>query len=462
MPPIRFGGLASGLPPNLVEQIMASERLPIQNLEAKKGGINAKLELVGDLEGRMRKINDSLTDIIGTGGFKDYSLDVSREGIVAGAVDPKVAKPGSWSLEVLKLPKNAGTMTNGFPDKDRTQMGVGYLKFDTPDGEHEVYINDTNNTLTGIANAVNSANIGIRASVITDSDGDDYPHKIIFSSDKYGESNNIEFPTVYLLDGDHDFYFDEQRVAENGKIKMNGFEIEVNSRELDNIIPGVTLNLLSAEPGREVWVNVSEDFEAIEGKMDEFVASLNGVLTFIQQQNALDENTDTRKTLGGDSMLRSIEMRMRNLLQSGTYTVGDNINRLSQLGVEFNRNGTLDFDKDKFNTTLRANPKGVVKFLQGNGTRDSGFISKVKTVVQTALNGSFGVISNRKNGLQSRIRRIDQNIDNKERLLARKETNLRRKFSRLEEQMGRLKAQGGAVGSLGGGGAGVGAGLQLG
>lgn len=158
-------------------------------------------------------------------------------------------------------------------------------------------------------------------------------------------------------------------------------------------------------------------------------------------------------------MLRSVEMRLRSILQSGSYSIGDGVNRLSQLGIEFNRSGTLDFDKDKFNKVLQSKPKEVVKFLRGDGSRGSGFITKVKDFVQVSVNGAFGVIGNRKSGLQNRIRRIDQNIDNKERLLARKEVNLRRKFSRLEEQMGRLQAQSGAVGALGGGGA---PGLKLG
>lgn len=458
--PIRFGGLASGLPPNLVDQIMASERIPIQTMEAQKDKINTKLSLVGDLESRLRKVGDSMKDIIGTGGFKDYSLEFSREGIVSGAVDPAQAQAGSWTLEVLKLPENAGRMTNGFPDRDRTQAGVGYLRFETPEGDQEVYINDSNNTVDGIVKAVNSAGIGIRASVVTDANDSDYPHKIIFSSDKYGGNNDVAFPTIYLLDGDHDMYFDQERQAANGKIKLNGFEVEVDTRKMESILPGVNLNLMSAEPGKEVTVSVSENYEAIKGKMDEFVASLNGVLSFIQQQNAMNETTDTTKTLGGDSMLRSVEMRMRSLLQSGNYGTATEIGRLGQLGVQFNRAGTLDFDQEVFNKTLQTNPKGVVQFLRGDGSRGSGFINKVKELVSSSLNGSYGVISNRKNGLQNNVKRIDQSISNKERMLAQKEQNLRQKFSRLEEQMGRLQSQQGAISGIGasaGGGPGFGA-----
>jgi flagellar hook-associated protein 2 len=218
---------------------------------------------------------------------------------------------------------------------------------------------------------------------------------------------------------------------------------------------------MSAEPGKEVTVTVNEDYETIKGKMSEFVNSMNSVLGFIQSQNRMDENTDTSKTLGGDSMLRSVEMRVRSLLQSGSYSTGNQISRLSQLGVEYNRNGTLDFDEAKFNQAVETRPKEVVRFLQGDGGPSSGFINRVKEFVQTSVNGAFGVIGNRKRGLENRVRRIDQRIENKERLLAQKETNLRRKFSRLEETMGRLQAQQGAVSAIGGGG-GAPAGIPLG
>lgn len=255
-------------------------------------------------------------------------------------------------------------------------------------------------------------------------------------------------------------YFDQERQASNGKIKLNGFEVEVDSRKLESILPGVNLNLMSAEPGKEVTVSVTENYEAIKGKMDEFVASINGVLGFIQQQNAMNETTDTTKTLGGDSMLRSVEMRMRSLLQGGSYNTNSEISRLSQLGVQFNRNGTLDYDKEVFNKTLQSNPKGVVQFLRGDGSLGSGFINKVKDLVQTSVNSSYGVVSNRKSGLTNSVKRIDQSISNKERLLAQKEANLRQKFSRLEEQMGKLQGQQGAVAAMGANmGAGFGSGF---
>ena len=102
-------------------------------------------------------------------------------------------------------------------------------------------------------------------------------------------------------------------------------------------------------------------------------------------------------------MLRSVEFRLRNLILSGSYNTKEGVNRLSQLGVEFNRNGTLNFNKEKFNKLLQTKPRAVVKFLRGDGSRGSGFINKVKDMVNVTLRSGFGVISNRKSNLQNKI-----------------------------------------------------------
>ena len=161
-------------------------------------------------------------------------------------------------------------------------------------------------------------------------------------------------------------------------------------------------------------MNLTENYQAIETKLRGFVDAMNGVFGFIQAQNMMNEKTDTSKTLGGDSSLRSLENRMRQLLQGSVYDAKGGITRLSELGVEFNRSGTLDFKEDKFQKVLKSNPKDVLAFLKGDGGLQSGFIGKVRMSMDSALNHNYGIVSNKKKGLQNQISQIDRNIDTKE------------------------------------------------
>lgn len=445
-----MGGVGSGLS-SVVDQIVAAEREPIKNLEGKKKNIETRLGLVQDLEGKLNAIKGSLGGIVGNAKFQDYELAVSDPDVVAGSVQAEKAVPGNWKIEVVRLAENSGTLSNIVsPD---SKLGVGYIKFNTPDGDKSIYINDSNNSLKGIAQAINTGGLGINATVVQDgADGSD-GSRLILASDYYGNKQDVEFPTIYLLDGEEDLYFDKERESKNGLIKINGFDVEVVGNKLEEVIPGVSLDLKSAKPGKTVDINLTENYKAIETKMKAFVDAMNGALGFIQTQSRMDEKTDTSKTLGGDSSIRGIENRLRQMLQGTVFGAGE-INRLSQIGVEFNRMGTLDFKEDKFNKVLKEKPREILAFLKGDGSLNSGFIGKVRMGIDAATNNQFGMVSSKKKGFQNQISQIDRNIDSKEKSLATKEDQLRKKFSKMEEQMAKLQAQSAQIGS------GVGAGVQ--
>jgi flagellar hook-associated protein 2 len=447
--------MGSGLPPNIVDQLVEAERQPIKQIEKNKGKQENRLKLVTDLETKLNGITGSIGALASTHGFTDMKLNSGDVNVVNGTVDPSKAQSGNWNIEVMELAQKAAAVTNGFPDKDKTQIGVGYFRFNTPDGQKEVYVNGSNNTLQGAANAITAAGIGVKATVLNDRSDPDYPYKLMITGDAVGGDHSVSYPTLYFLDGDQDLYFDTEREAKNGRVKVDGFEFEVADNSVKDVIPGVTLDLKQATPGRTVNVGVKEDREVVTGKIKSFVDGVNAVLSFIQAQNALGKETDTSSTLGGDGILRSVEQRLRNLIQSPQVGVSSEVNRLSQIGIVFNRNGTLEYDEKKFNDALARDPTGVQRFLAGDGFA-TGFVPSLKREIGNILNSAFGPIAIRKRALQDRIQQMNDQIANKEKQLQKKEEQLRDKFAKLDATMAQLRTQGGALGAMGGGGGGGG------
>ena len=438
---ISFGSINTGLPPNIVEQLVEVEKLPIKSLEAKKDKVSSRLKLVDELETKLRGVNKNLRDLAGAKGFSDIKLTSGDSNIVEGTVDPSLVQSGTWNIEVLRLANKAAAISVGFPDRDQTQIGVGYFKFDTPDGTKEVYINNSNNTLEGAAKAINAANVGMHASTIHDKSDPEAPWRLIVSADKVGGDHPVQYPTLYFLDGDQDFYFDEERPAENGLVKIDGFEIEIPDNTIEDLVPGLTLNIKQAAPGKVVSLTVKEDVQVISGKVKGFVETMNEVLTFLQGQSKLTKDTDTTKTLGGDSMIRGVENQLRNLIQTSQYGIDGPIRALSQMGITFNRAGSLEYDEDKFNSILAKRSDAVQSFFVGDGF-NTGFIATTRRTISSMLDGVFGPVSNKRRGLQQEIDQTDNRITAMERNVAMKEQNLRRRFANLEAQMSKLKQQG--------------------
>lgn len=439
--------MASGLPPNIVEQIVEAEKVPIRQLENRKAAENEKLTLVSDLETKLNGITNNLGSIVGTRGFLFQKLISGDPSIIDGTVDPNQSVSGDWQLEVQQLANKPGAVSNGFPDRNESEIGVGYLNFVTGAGEKKVYVGKTA-TLDGVANAINTAGIGVRAMVVNDRTDSTAPFKLMITGLQTGQDKQVSFPTVYMLDGDRDFFFEKSIEAKNAKFKLDGFEMEVAENTVRDVIPGVTLDLKQAVPGKPVSLKIKDDVETISGKVKEFVDSYNGVLSFIQGQHKLQKNKAGREglgPLGGDSLLRSIENRLRALAQNRQVGVGGGVNRLGDLGIEFNRAGTLNFDQQKFNATLSRDPSGVANFLRGDGS-GTGFVPALRRELGAILNGGFGPIANRKRSTQQRIDSMDRQIENKERQISRREESLRRQFSNLESTMSKLQQQGASLG----------------
>ncbi|MBC7464383.1 MAG: flagellar filament capping protein FliD [Bdellovibrio sp.] len=441
--PIRISGLASGLPSNLVDQVIEAERIPIKTMQEQKTKIEDKVKLVTDLETKINDITKNLGTIIGPRGFTDRKLNSSFPDVINGTLDADKAEAGEWNVEVLQLAGRPSVVTNGAPDKDKTTMGVGYLKFDTAEGPREVYINEDNSTLDKIAETINNSNVGVKAIVINDRKDKEDNFKLQITGTKTGDGNEVKFPTVYLLDGKMDLQFEAETKANNAKYKLDGHEYESESNTISDVIPGLTLDLKQAAVGKPVRLQVTENREVISGKVKSFVDSYNAALSFIQNQHKLTNDAKGNPKLGplgGDSMLRMTESRLRTTIQDAQDT-DSKFKHVIELGIEFNRNGTLTLNEEKFNKTVNAEPDEVAKFLRGDFI-SKGFIPSLKKNIATIVDMSTGPVTTRKKSYQDRAAAIDKKIEQKERSLSKREEQIRAQFSRMEETMSKMKSQG--------------------
>lgn len=416
-------------------------------MEARKGKISDKKALVQQLTTLVENMRGEILKNKNERSLRELAINTGDNKDIAVAADKNIANPGKYQLEVLQLAQKSSAVSNGVEDKDKTYVGVGYIRAILPNGdEKEIYVDEKSATLSGIAKLINGdPDLGMKATVVNDGKDEDEPWRLMISMNETGDGNRAEFPYLYLVDGEVDLYFEQERPAQDAKIKLDGFEIEVPGNKVNDLIPGVTIDLKKAKPGEEITLEISEDVQKIGGKINSLVDNINNVLKFIKEQNTLDEKTDTSRTLGGDSLLTTIEGRIRSAVftpiqtDKGTMRIGD-------LGITFQRDGLLKFDQAKFEAALSKDYKAVSQVLTGKytmeGGKTNGFIDVLDEAAKVLLTQPSGVLPNRKGGLQSQINQIDRQIANRQRLVAQKEEVLKAKFARLEETISKIKGQG--------------------
>ena len=452
---ISFGSINSGLPKDIVQQIVEAEKIPIKQMEGRKGKIEDKKALVGQLMSLVEGMRGEILKNKGARSLREMKVNTGDSPNISVTTDKNVAEPGKYNIEVIQLAGKSSAISNGVEDKDKTYVGVGYIKAVLPDGEtKEIYVDEENANLTGIAKLINAdASLGMKASVVNDGKDEDEPYRLILSMQETGDGKRAEFPYLYLVDGEVDLFIDQERPAQDAKVKLDGFEIELPSNKATDLIPGVTIDLKKAKPGEEINIDITEDVEKIGGKITSLVDNINNVLKFIKEQNTLDEKTDTSRTLGGDLTLTQIESRIRSavfnpiMTESGPHRVGD-------FGITFERTGLLKFDQEKFQAALSKDYKTVSQTLTGiyspQGGKVNGFIDVLEDAAKSLLSAPSGILQTRKSGLQTQIGQIDRQIATRQRMVAQKEEILKSKFARLEETMSKIRGQGAGLAGLSG------------
>jgi len=419
-----------------------AEKKPIQTIANNKAKVDARVNLTTDVLKKVDDVKSSLSGLDTVFGIRDLAVGSSDLNAVIGTADKKLAMPGTHSFEVLQLASSASAVSNGFPDKNETNFGTGFFSFTTAAGDtKEFFIDAENATLEGIATVLNGARLGLKASVVNDQTDPENPYRLVLVADGTGSLNSVEYPEFHFMDGEEEFYIEHERPAQNAIVHYEGIEIQAPSNEVPDLIPGVTVNLKGiTEPGKPASLTISQDIPKTTEKVKGLVDKLNGVFSFIQQQNKMDEKTDTSTTLGGEYSLRVTEQRLRSTLTQGRlFEEGRAIRTMGDIGIQFTKEGTLKFDDKKFETALNANFDEVVSFLTGEEGKPGVFSALGRTL--TTISGPGAVLTSFKQSETDKANRMGKDIEKKEKNADQKAEELKMKLSRMQTAITSMQRQ---------------------
>ena len=311
---------------------------------------------------------------------------------IATASTSADAVAGNYSLLVNNL-ATVATATSA-PLSSTAAVGTGTLTIVVGGSSTAITIDSSNNTLAGIAAAINSTpNAGVSASVITTTGGS----RLVLTGTSTGQANQI---TVTPSGGDGGLASLALTTvpAQDANYTINGFAATSGSNVVANAVSGVTLNLQQASaPGVSTTLTISPDTSSAQTTIDKFVTAVNGVLSSIQTLTGYDPSTQTAGPLNGNATLEAFQNQLQNIL--GHFTnAGGGIKSLTDLGITAGTDGSYSTDDTKLGNALSASLSSVGNLLGGtNGiatqisnlvdgyTRPGGLLDTINQGLQTGL-----------------------------------------------------------------------------
>jgi flagellar hook-associated protein 2 len=161
------------------------------------------------------------------------------------------------------------------------------------------------------------------------------------------------------------------------------------------------------------------------------VSAYNDIINFLDEQKEAG--------WGHDSGFRSAKRRLQNLLVTSVNGSG-NIQSLSQLGLETQRDGTLTIDSSTLETAISTDLESIEKLLAGEDGVE-GISSQFISYLEDITDSVDGLLPSRKDSSDREIRRLDQNILNMEARMDKREETLRAQFNSLETLVSAMNQQ---------------------
>jgi flagellar hook-associated protein 2 len=366
----------------IVSNLMYYERAPERAMQSQVSSLQNKKNAYQSLNTKLAALSDKVSKILYNGStplttpytysqrfaesiFAQATVDSSDDTVVSATANGTVS--GTYAITVSSLAQAKSMVSSGYADST-TMLGTGTITI-TPGSESPVTVtvNASNNTLSGIRDAINGANAGVTATVIND--GTATPYRLLLTANNSGTAN--AFTVDSSLSGGPTLSLSENQTATNAQFIVNGISITKSTNVISDVVDGMTFTLKNRTTSA-VTLKATIDTSSIISAFNEFVSAYNAANSFITSQFAYNSSTNTAGVLAGDSTLRSIQGSLQTrIIQSISNRFTDGL-VAGQAGFTFNRDGSLSLDAAKLQSALEDNFDSVAALFLGDGTPPGG------------------------------------------------------------------------------------------
>jgi len=445
-------GIGSGMDiAGIVNKLSELERQPLVQLKKQVATLESRLSVYGQVKSQMASLQDAAAKLSSKDAWSQFKVTSSNSAAVSATASTN-AMPVQLDLEVLKLAKGQvssfatvavdQTLSEGTLEIQQGSWASGVF---SPKGgvPTVISIEPGQKTLLAISAKINSSGGSLQAYVVQDASGE----RLVLRSLQTGKDQgfNVSFapadavpnpgsePPVAQLSFISPF---GEQFAQDAQFRVDGLELTSASNTITQALPGLSLSLqqVSSAPVR---ISVENDQESLKKNIQALIDAFNALHTTLG--NAVKFNTDKKSSapLQGDSTAVGVQSALRSLLRS--EMPGLTFQRLSDVGISIQRDGSLGVDSKKFESAL-ANPSAVKSFFTGStGFESLGFAKKIETFIKNTLE-TDGRVALRADALQSAIKRNLQDQDRVNDRADRAQARLFKVYNSMDSKVGSLNA----------------------
>jgi flagellar hook-associated protein 2 len=407
---------------SLVSQLVAATQAPQQALITNKTqAVTAQISAVGTLKSALSTFQSSL-GVLDTPSAFDSVAATSSDTTAFTATADSNAVLGSYSVSISQLAQAQQLVSTGFSGGSSATTGTGTLSLSLGGSAFNLTIDSSNDTVAGIAAAINSAagNPGIAASVVTGTDG----AHLVLSASQTGAVNTIQVSetdgggglSAFTYGSGNTGNYTQQTAAQDASFSIAGVAYTSASNTVTDALSGVTLQL-SAPTSSAANLVISTDTTTVEANIEALVAAYNTLQGAFSSLGSFDSTTNSAGPMLGDALLSSTRNQIHSTLYSIVDTGSSTYNSLASIGITTNSDGTLSVNATTLSAALAADFGAVSELFSGGNGVASTLNSRISADLATG-----------------------GPIDSRSQTLVQQENALTQQSNQLQQQMSQLSA----------------------
>lgn len=450
-------GIGSGLNiGSIVEALVNSDTAAKQaqitrqttNNKAYISGVGALKSALAAYQASMAKLNSSTAP-----AFNAYAATSANENVLK-ATASNTAVPGTYEVNVSQLATGSKVASRLYTTAEggaATLIPKGDLTIEQNGKPYTVSIGD-GATLQSVRDSINDAlaSNGISANIINEAGG----ARLVLGSTTTGALSDITVSggaTGINIDGTMPMTANGpgyiSGLAQDAKLTIDGLAVTSKSNTVENAISGITLDLVAVSSSAATTkVTVGANNDGLKASVQQFVDAYNTMVRAVNALTATSTDADGNTVLGsltGDPTTRSLLADIRSEL--ATIGSGDRLTSLSQLGINTQKDGTLEFNGTKF--TAAMNDKKLGSEVQELFTGTNGVFERMNKAIDPYIK-TDGVLTSRTNNLNALQKRLDQQQEDLDRRVELLTASLTKKYIAMDTVVGKLKAQANSITSI--------------
>jgi flagellar hook-associated protein 2 len=402
----------------LLNAALAADQQPLTVVQLQQTNNQTQTATLTSIEGDITTLASAVTALgDSNGGVSALTATSSNNSVLTASADSS-AITQTHSVTVNSLATTSSYYTDPVASSS-TAIAQGSFNLSVGgNAPVTITVDSTDNTLDGLAAAINSKGLGVTASVVNDANG----ARLSIVSSTTGAPGDLT-----ITSNSTGLTFNKAVTGSNASLTVDGVPISSTSNKISGVIPGVTLNLASALPGSNVNINIAPDATQAQSAINTFVTAWNKVVQDLNTQFTVGSDGSGVQPLESDGTVRDAQQQ---LLSAITYSIGGNggLVNLASIGLNLNDDGTITVNSSALSSALGSNFSGVQNLLQGT----SGFSSYMSTVLNQMTDPTQGSLTLDLQGLAQTGQDLTNQISDLQSTLQNEQTALTAQYAQVQ------------------------------